>query len=230
MDGGRRARRVDEPRTAERSRCGLPVHGDAHPPHARGHHGGLRPLHGARRLLLPSDPSAHQRPDPAGARLPAPPGRGAHAPGLPGVGGRPRVRHRQPPAACRAPDSGRHARAGRFHSRRHQPPAPPGPSPLGDVDRRGRGGREDRAGGQDASQHHRRCLGCRAARGPLRPGARPARHADPHPAAARLAHSLRLRDGLPGHGGRPGGPVRRADACCCAPRAASSASAASARA
>ena len=134
------------------------------------------------------------------------------APGPPGLGGRPRVRHRQPPAARRAPGARRHARAGRLRGRRHQPPAPPRPATVGDVDRRGARGREDRAGHQDAPQHHRRRVGRGAPRRALRPGARAPRGGGAHAAPARLAHPLGVRAGVPGDGGRPGGALRhRAD-------------------
>ncbi len=55
---------------------------------------------------------------------------------------------------------------------------------VGDVDRRGFGGRQDRAGDQDAPQHDRRSLGGRVARRSLRPGTQPAR--DPAQTARQL--------------------------------------------
>ena len=44
------------------------------------------------------------------------------------------------------PSPGRHARAGRLRGRRDQPPAPPRPAAVGDVDRRRARGRQDRTG------------------------------------------------------------------------------------
>ena len=162
--------------------------------------------------------------------LPAPTRRGPDAPRAPGLGGRPRVRHRQPPASCRAPLARRHARARRLHGRRHQPSAPPRPALVGDVDRRGAGGREDRPGGQDAPQHHRRRVGRRAPRRPLRSGARAPGVGAAHAAPARLAYPFGVRAGLPGDGGEPDGALRRRADDAADARAASSGSAGSARA
>ena len=71
--------------------------------------------------------------------------------------------------------------------------APPRPPAVGDVDRRGARRREDRAGRQDAPQHHRRRVRRGAARRPLRPRARPA--ADANRRGARQL-DLRIPSGL----------------------------------
>ena len=149
------------------------------------------------RVLVPADPPAHQRPHPPGAGVPAPTGGGADAARPSRLGGRPRVRHRQPPPAGRAAVPWGHARAGRLRGRRHQPPAPPRPPALGDVDRGGARGREDRAGRQDAPQHHRRRVRRGAAERPLRPRARPAADAPADGAPTRLAHPVRLSSWWP---------------------------------
>ena len=206
----RRPRRVDDPRTAERARCELPLHGDAHAPHARGHHGRLRPLDRARRLLVPADPPAHQRPHPAGARLPAPPGRGAHAP-------------RATRSGSTTPSSTSTTTSGAPRC-----PSPGGMRELGDfaADVISRQLHRDRPlwemwiveGVEDGKialvtkMHHSTIDGVSGAEllGVLfdlepDPPATPTLHAAP----ARLAHPVRPRAGLAGHDGRPGGALRR---------------------
>ena len=133
-----------------------------------------------------------------------------HAARPPRLGGRPRVRHRQPPAPRRAPL----ARAGMRE--------------LGDfaADVISRQLHRDRPlwemwiveGLEDGKialvvkMHHSTIDGVsgrRAARRPLRPGARPARDAGRDGAPARLAHPFRPGTGLAGDDGRPGGALRR---------------------
>ena len=52
------------------------------------------------------------------------------------------------------PSPGGMRELGRLCRRRHQPPAAPRPTAVGDVGRRGTRGRQDRPRGQDAPQHH----------------------------------------------------------------------------
>ena len=135
-----------------------------------------------------------QRAHPPRARLPAPPGRGPHC------GSATRSGSTTPTSTSTTTSGGPPcprragcASSGDFAADVDQPPAPPRPPPVGDVDRRGARGREDRAGDQDASQHHRRRLGRRAAGRPLRPGARAA-GSPPHETERQL--DTRIPSGL----------------------------------
>ena len=110
-------------------------------------------------LLLREDQGGHRHPHPLRPGVPAPAGRGAVPAGPPGLGGRPRLRHRLPRAAGRAPRAGRAARAGRPGRRHRRPPARPFEAAVGDLDRRGAGATATSASSPRCTT--RRWTGCR---------------------------------------------------------------------
>ena len=129
---------------------------------------------GSSRLRLRQPGRAHRRPDRVRAALPPGGAAGARPARQPGLGGRPGLRARLPRASLGAAPPGLDRPAPRAGRPDHVATAGPHPATLGDVLRRGAGGRPHRPALEVPPDPRRRQLDRRHRTGPARRRPRPA--------------------------------------------------------